>query len=256
MKTYEELANWAMDQVRSSYEFYYVDYRDELSPEQIEALIGGDSDTVQELAWEYVREYLNGCYWDEALDILQRLEDITDPEVWEEHEDEIMDTLRMDLVYAIEDNDQGVSTLDLCRNTSPIQVMVPVIDEDEAEWGSDRTPDQLLGALELPCNEVNRTEARVLIDHSPADMGMAYIQFEVRPEALIYPDFDRLIVKNPKVVYGNPSTGGVWDSHSLDIFKGLVVYANIYNLLPDNAWGYSVEEIYGRNFYPTTMKVM
>lgn len=256
MNTYEELAAWAMDQVEPSYEFYYVDYSETLSPEQIKALIDGDPDTAEELAWEYASEYLNECYWNEALDILDRLENMVDPEVWEEHEDEITDSLREDLIYAIEESDNGVSLAVLCRNTAPVQVMVPVIDEDESEWGSDRTPDQLLEALGLPCNEANRADARVLIDHAPTDLGMAYVQFEVRPEALIYPVNDRLIVKNPKVVYGNPFTGGVWDSHSLDIFEGLVVHANVYNLLPATAWGYSVEEIYGGNYYPSTMEVV
>lgn len=256
MNTYEELADWAMDQVQDSYELYYVDYHDELSQDQITALIDGDTDRAYELAWEYSHEYINDMAWDEAMNILDRLKDMVDPKVWEEHEDEIMDTLKVDLVIAIEQNDQGVSLGDLCRQTAPIQVMVPVIDEDEAEWSTERTPDQLLGALGLPCDEAHRTEARFLINEAPTDMGMAYIQFEVRPEALIAPDFDRLIVKNPKVVYGNPFTGGVWDSHSLDIFKDLTVHVNRYTLLPDNAWGYSVEEIYGRNYYPSSMVVM
>ena len=256
MNTYEELETWAMDQVQDSYELYYVDYHDELSQDQITALIDGDTDLAYELAWEYSREYVNDMAWDEAMNILDRLKDMVDPEVWEEHEAEIMDKLKVDLVIAIEQNDQGVSLVDLCHNTAPIQVMVPVIDEDEAEWAEQRTPDQLLGALGLPCDEAHRTEARFLINEAPTDMGMAYIQFEVRPEALIYPDFDRLIVKNPKVVYGNPFTGGVWDSHSLDIFKDLTMHVNRYTLLPDNAWGYSVEDIYGGNYYPSSMVVM
>lgn len=255
MKTYEELADWAMDQVQDIYELYYVDYRDELSQEQIQALIDGDTDRAYELAWEYTQEYRSDQAWDEALDILDELQKIVSDDVWEEHEDEIMDDLRVRLYEAIVENDQGVSLLDLCRNTAPIQVMVPIIDEDEAEWNTERTPDQLLGALKLPCNEVNRTEARFLINEAPTDLGMAYAQFEVRPEALIYPDFNRLTVKNPKIVYGNPFTGGVWDSHSLDIFKDLVMDVHVYELLPDNAWGYSVEEIYGENFYPSTMEV-
>lgn len=256
MNTYEELADWAMDQVQDSYELYYVDYHDELSEEQIQALRDGDTDRAYELAWEYTQEYRSDRAWDEALDILDELQKIVSDDVWEEHEDEIMDTLRMDLVYAIEGNDQGVSLLDLCRNTAPIQVMVPVIDEDEAEWADQRTPDHLLGALKLPCNETNRTEARFLINEAPTDMGMAYAQFEIRPEALIYADSKRITVKNPKIVYGNPFTGGVWDSHSLDIFKDLVMDVHVYDLLPDNAWGYSVKEIYGGNYYPSSMVVM
>ena len=256
MNTYEELETWAMDQVQDSYELYYVDYHDELSQDQITALIDGDTDLAYELTWEYSHEYINDMAWDEAMNILDRLKDMVDPEVWDEHEDEIMDKLKVDLVIAVEQNDQGVSLGDLCRQTAPIQVMVPVIDEDESEWAEQRTPDQLLGALGLPCDEAHRTEARFLINEAPTDMGMAYIQFEVRPEALIAPYFDRLIVKNPKVVYGNPFTGGVWDSHSLDIFKDLTVHVNRYTLLPDNAWGYSVEDIYGRNYYPSSMVVM
>lgn len=256
MKTYEELADWAMGQVQDSYELCYVDYRDELSDDQIEALIDGNPDLAMELTWEYTQEYRSERAWDEALDILDELQKIVSDDVWEEHEDEIMDTLRMDLVYAIEENDEGMSTLDLCHNTAPIQVMVPVIDEDDAEWADQRTPDQLLGALNLPCNEKNRTEARFLINESPTDMGMAYVQFEVRPELLLAPDTPRLTVKNPKVVYGNPFTGGIWDSHTLDIFKDLTMNVPMSKLMKDDAWGYSVEEVYGDNYYADTMEVV
>lgn len=256
MNTYEELETWAMDQVKPSYDLYYMDYDDELSQEQIEALINGNVELAEDLLWEYTHEYISDRAWDEALDILDKLKDMVDPEIWEEHEDEIIDDLQLKLYEAIMQNDEGVYLEDLCRQTESIQVMVPVIDEDEAEWESERTPDQLLGALDLPCNEAYRTEARLLIDHAPTDLGMAYIQFEVRPEALIEPDFNRLTVRNPKVVYGNPFTGGVFDSHSLDIFKDLVMDVRVSDLLPANAWGYSVEEIYGGNYYPTTMTVV
>src|SRR5699024_104194 len=172
MNTYEELETWAMDQVQDSYELYYVDYHDELSNDQITALIDGDVDRAMELAWEYSHEYINDMAWDEALNILDRLKDMVDPEVWEEHDVEIIDKLRVDLQIDIEHNDQGVSLVDLCHHTAPIQVIVPIIDEDEAEWNTDRTPAQLLGALGLPCDKAHRTEARFLINEAPTDMGM------------------------------------------------------------------------------------
>lgn len=219
----------------------YVDYRDELPDGQVRAMIDDP------FGWEFDESYLDWeseAFWEGADYAAEEMVHNYDPR--DEEEQATLEENAWEIVEGVKDwliiNNTSSPFTELARQTPDATIMVPLIDEDNAEWGDDRKASQLLSVLGT-ADESYYNKARDLIANAPTDLGMAYIVtkvrvadlMEVRPGATV-------TVNDPTVVYGNPFTGGVYSED----FTGLRFTAPIESILPDGAWGYPVEEVWGR----------
>ena len=219
----------------------YVDYRDELPDEQVKAMI------VDPFGWELDESYLvweSKACWEGANYSAEEMMRYYDPR--DEEEQATIEEEWEDIVDGVRDwllvNDTSSPFLELARQTPDATVMIPLIDEDNAEWGDDRKASQLLSVLGTT-DESYYNKARDLIANAPTDLGMAYIVARVRVADLVegVNPGDTLTVNDPTVVYGNPFTGGVY----AEDFTGHVFTTPVESILPDGAWGYPVEEVWG-----------
>lgn len=218
----------------------YVHCSDELPDEQVRAMI------ADPFGWELDEDYLDWeseARWEGAKYSAEEMVRCYDPRdeeeqaTIEENWDEIVEGVKDWLM----DNDTSNPFAELARQTPDATVMIPLIDEDNAEWGDDRKASQILSVLGTT-DETYYNKARDLIDNAPTDLGMAYIVTKVSVEDLVdvYPG-STFTINDPTVVYGSPFTGGV---HSED-FIGHRFTAPVESILPDGAWGYTVEEVWG-----------
>lgn len=218
----------------------YVDYQDQLPDGQAKAMI------ADPFGWEIDDDYLDwesDARWEGANYAAEEMVSNYDPRdeeeqaTIEEYRDEIVDGVKDWLM----DNDTSDPFTELARRTPDATVMVPLIDEDDAEWGNDRKASQLLSVLGTT-DESHYNKAQVLMANAPTDLGMAYIvaRVSVSDLAEVNPGAT-FTVTDPTVVYGNPFTGGL----DAEDFTGLRFTAPIESMLPDGAWGYPVEEVWG-----------
>lgn len=218
----------------------YVDYHDQLTDDQVKAMIadpfGWELDDHY-YDWESEARWRGATYSAEemvnAYDPLDEEEQAT----IEDNHDEIVDGVKDWLM----DNDTSDPFTELASRTPDATVMIPLIDEDVADWGDERKASQLLSVLGTT-DEAYYNKARDLIANAPTDLGMAYIvaRLSVSDLVEIRPG-DTVTVNSPTVVYGNPFTGGV---HAED-FTGHTFTALAESIMPDGAWGYPVEKVWG-----------
>lgn len=224
-----------------SKELVFVDRGDELTEEQVEFLVRNDLEGFYESLWDWESE----VRYDAAHYLAQEAMDATEltdeeQEVFDEHCWDIKEMLTESLL----DYDESDVAEELARHTLDVTMMIPLIDEDDTEWGEERKASQLCEALGTRDEGHYRT-AKELISEAPTDVGMAYIVVDVSVVDIYNGHLQKgtVTVDNPCVVYGNPMTGGVWAAN----FKGLKFTAKSSSMMLDGDWGYGCEEVWGCN---------
>lgn len=248
MSNFDNMLEIATDAIPNSTRLTYIDYQDHLDDEQVELLVEGgnifeDSDLGDFIAEQSTAEAYN--YAEEALDVLRgRFEDDEESLEWiDDNELDLEEYLRDEAL----DRDNSDPVADLARNTPDVTLMVPVIGEDDTEWGSNRKASQLVAALGSREESHYRT-ARELMAEAPTDLGMAYIAFKASVSDFVGGNPGGTVeVTDPVVIYGNPFTGGVWDAQ----FKGLTYRIDASEIMLDGSWGPTLDDVYGGYIFPS-----
>lgn len=233
--TFENVVEKIKREANIGSQVWYPDYRDELPDAAVRALVENDMEGFYESGIYEVDICARECAEYDALQAAARA-DLTEEELefYELNEWEIIE----EVVWAILEADTTDYALELARRTPDARVMVPLIDEDHAEWGSERTGAQVIEALGGGEERI----ADLLVGEAPTDLGMAYIVADV-PVADLYRALGRDDVvfrfTDPEVIYGNPFTGAVWDAR----FEGVTIETR--EIMLDGAWGYPLDEVYG-----------
>ena len=243
MYSFEDMLNQALEVMPEKTHLAFVDYDDQLSDDLVKDLIEGRDlyEDAEFMDWIFENE-LHGARYeiDRCMDYLRGLYDMDDEALeWiDENEFELEDYLR-DEARDRDDSDAG---RELASRTPDVDLMIPLIDEDHAEWGDERKASQLMAALGT-ADERYYWLSRDLIAEAPTDLGMAWIVFKASVVDIYDGKFEKGTVKitNPTVIYGNPFTGGVWDAR----YQGLTYHGDASTIMRDGAWGYSLDTIYG-----------
>ena len=247
MYNFEDMLNQALEAMPEKTHLAFVDYDDQLSDDQVRGLIEGREvyedaelmDWISEIEMYGARYEIDNC-----MEHLRSLHD-EDEEALEwidENEFGLEDYLRDEA----HDRDDSDAVRELARRTPDVELMIPLIDEDNADWADERKATQLMAALGTT-DERYYWITRDLIAEAPTDLGMAWIVFEASVEDIYDGKFKEGTIKitNPTVIYGNPFTGGVWDVS----YEGLTYHGDASTIMRDGAWGYSLGEIYGGHYY-------
>lgn len=97
-----------------SYSLIYIDYRDELTDDQIQSIIKGDIDDACDSIDENIIEFLT----DSAYTVREEVEEEILKDVATNEDDVLDDETREELLYMIEERDDSQPFSDLVRNTS------------------------------------------------------------------------------------------------------------------------------------------
>lgn len=225
--------------LKDEYDLIYVDYDDELSKEQTRALAGGDWDEFWSLTWDWEGEarWTGADY--EMEDLIRKLES-DNPELLDaidEHRDELEEYTRDEIM----ERDSGSWLDQLIDRTGPIDCMLPLIGEDDAKWGEERNPLDILKALGVDETPKNIALAEEVFYNAPTDLGMAWVVFPMELRDLMRSDSEPITVDKFIVCYGNPFVGGYWSV----VFKGHKIDTYRSEIMFDGDWGYSLQEVYG-----------
>lgn len=248
MFNFDDMLNTALEAMPTNPSLGYIDYRDELSNDQVEAMIKGESleEDPDFTEWIYMNKYESASYYvDDCMDHLRKeFADNEEASEWiDDNEDVIKEYLEDEAVY----RDDTDLLHDLAANTPDVKLMIPLIGEDDTDWSDERKASQLMAALGTT-DERYYWPTRNLIAEAPTDMGMAWVVFEASVVDIYEGRFKQGTIKitNPTVVYGNPFTGGVWDA----CYEGLTYHGDASTIMRDGSWGYTLDYIYGGFVFP------
>lgn len=227
--------------LKDEYDLIYPDYCDELSEEQVRALASGDWDEF----WALTRDWESEARWNganyEMEDLVCELES-SNPDLLEaidEHRDELEEYAR-DIIM---DRDSGEWLDELISWSAPLDCMLPLIGEDDAKWGEERNPLDILKALGVDETPENIALAEEVFYNAPTDLGMAWVVFPMGLRDLMRSAPEPITVNKLIVCYGNPFTGGYWSvvfkGHKIDTYRSEITF--------DGDWGYPLQEVYGTN---------
>lgn len=240
-RMYKELTAKIDELLKDEYDLIYVDYRDELSEEQTRALVDGDWDEFYDLisAFEGDSRYEGATY--EVEQLMRELES-DNPELLDaidEHRYELEEYAR-DIIM---DRDSGEWLDQLISQASPVDCMLPLIGEDEADWGEERNPLDILKALGVAETPENVKLAEELVNEVATELGMMWAVFPMELRDLMKPYHEPVTIDEAIVCYGNPFTGGYWSV----VFKGHKINTHRSEITFDGSWGYPLHEVYGTN---------
>jgi hypothetical protein len=233
-------------------ELVYVDYRDQLTTEQVAALVRGDWETLD----EQVSEWSGPASWDGAVEVVRDLakeivrrwerEDGVDYEdllaEWEQSDEE------MSAIDMAQSRDESDPIADLARNTGDVllRLSIDTLDEDAAFGDEDEpTAERLLDRLGFEHSPANLSAAWEILDNAyyPGCVLMGYALVAVDVEDLYRLPLDgKVTITGPHVYLGNPFAGSGMASGP---FEGTLTFDRTDLRTDRDAFGYSWTEIAG-----------
>lgn len=243
------IADAIIERLDESYDLVYVDYRDEMSDEQVSALVRCDFETLDESRWEWesdnryesakhiITELVNDLAREWELDGGDLNEILSD-------ENEEWDRVR----FEIEERDKSDWPKQLARNTGSVLLRLQVIDEDASYSYEELKPRRVLKDVGLRATRANvENMQRTLNECSPeysilmgywiagADVADIY-ELPNDPETVIE-------IENPYLYLGNPYAGSGFISPRP--FEGTIRVKRGDLRTDRDAFGYAVDEVYG-----------
>lgn len=225
----------AIERLDKSYELVYVDYRDELSDEQVAAIVRGDIDSL----WESIDEWENESRWEGARYVIG---DTFSDEEWESLTRDEQEEVRV----AIEERDSSDVIGQLIRHTSDPLLRISCVDEDRAWSFEPVTPDEVLAQVGLEATEHNvKAVDYALANASPEFsvlMGYWIVSVDL---ATLYaaPEGATVTIENPHLYLGNPFAGSGFITE--EPLEGTVTVPREELRTDKDAFGYAVDEVYG-----------
>jgi hypothetical protein len=230
----------------------YVDYRDELTTEQVAALVRGDTDALNESVWDWS----GSSSWDGACDLVDELARET-VKRWERETGDELDWLldewpssdeRMSAIDMAQSRDVSDPIADLARNTGDVLLRIPIetLDED-ADFGSIESPlaEDLLDRLAFARTPGNLSAAWEILDNAYYPgcvlMGYALVAVDVQ-DVYRLPLDGKVTITGPHVYLGNPFAGSGMASGP---FEGSLTFDRTDLRTDRDAFGYSWTEIAG-----------
>ncbi len=250
-RTLEQLYVEAVEDLQREYELVFVDHCDQLTDEQLDALVEGDLETLLDQLSEFE---MNSR--DRALDYIVRDAVGSVIRRWELEGgadctwfgDAFLDSpFEDELRNEITERDKGDWVRDLIRHTSNPLLRIVAIDEDNAYSHEEIGPIELLVRIGIePSDENVKTIRDVIANASPEfSVRMGFWIAALDLEKLYdLPDGTKHIdLINPYFYFGNPFYGNGFVSNEPLIGT---VRVHLSHLRTDsNQFGYSIDQIYG-----------
>jgi hypothetical protein len=250
-RTRKSLADAIIADLSATYDLIYINQGDQLTDEQVDALVAGDDEKLWDLLSEFELdardEGLSSVLTDAVKTVIDRWEredgeDYTDLAAeFEQSEDE--EAVR----EAITERESGDWVKELANGAGDVLLRITALDEDHAYDNEDVTPERALADVGLPGTPGNiEVMADTLAECSPEFsvlMGYWIAGVNVGDLLDLPTEVTHVEIVNPHLYLGNPFAGSGWISE--DPFEGVVTVARDQLRTDRQAFGYSVDKIYG-----------
>ena len=227
------------------FDLVYVDYRDGLEQEQVDAIARGDWEALD----ASLDEWVNDAQFEGACGLLEELvgyvEDVDDG--WDRSilEDWLHTTEASEIRLEIMERDTSTPLEDLAAHSGNVLLRVTAVDEDDAWQWEPIEPVDLLERLGLPLSEKNLSEAADCIANASPEYGvcMGYwlIGVYVRDLLPLMSYEGKLRVTDPGFWLGNPFAGSGYTAN----FEGEVIIDRADLRTDHDAFGYGWEDVVG-----------
>jgi hypothetical protein len=242
------------------FELVYVDYRDGLEQEQVDAIARGDWEALD----ASMEKWVNDAQFEGACQLLEELVGYVEDEDdgWDRSvlEDWLHTDSAAEIRFEIQERDTSAPLEDLAAHSGNVLLRVTAIDEDDAWSFEPIEPTELLARLELPATEGNLSLASSIIDNTSPEYGVAmgYWLFAVNVRDLIpLMSYEgKLRITGAHFWLGNPFAGSGWADGP---FEGEVVIDRADLRTDKDAFGYSWTEVVGGtspSYYESKIEVV
>lgn len=250
-RTVKKFLAAAIAALDDKYELVYVSQGDQLTDQQVAALVENNHEKLWDLTAEFEMENRdNGI--DAAIEsaVNQVVSDWErqDGEDYSDLRDRFMDSEHLEsLREAISERDEGDWPRELASATPDVLLRINVLDEDDAYSHEPVEAAEALTRVGLPVNDSNlRIMRETLANASPEFSSlMAYwiVGADVEAIYLMPSDTTDVLITNPHLFFGNPLAGSGFISE--EPFEGVVKVAREDLRTDQAAFGYGVDSLYG-----------
>lgn len=247
-----QVADLLISRLDDKYDLIYIDRGDQLTDEQVAAMVAGDTEKL----WDSISEWESDARWygikyvigELVSDLRREYEDDEDAlEAIDEFNDGGED--RDHVCDEIAQRDSGQWFTDLVNATPDVLLRICCIDEDHAFAFQPVDPPQVLGLLDgIEMTDENlKVVADALLECSPEFsvlMGYWVVGADLGEiNNLPVGDGERVQITNPYLYLGNPFAGSGWISEEPLI--GTVTVDRDDLRTDKGAFGWSLDEVYG-----------
>lgn len=257
-RTTEQMRDALLSHLDEKYSLVYVDYRDELSSDQIDLLARGD----WEAFWESNMDWESSARWEGAkYEYDELVKQYLDDD--EEAIEFASSNYREEVIEAIMDRDYSDPCRELARHSSDVLMRVSITNEDTAWAMGQESPeaDAALATVGLPITPKNiEVMNSILAETNPYYSGAIASLIFAAPVDWLYDlptDEDAVIeVTDPYIWIGNPWQGDGWVNE--EPFEGTLRFKRGDLRTDKDAWGYgwqATSDCYVSG-YEVTLKVI
>lgn len=248
----DQIAELMIADLDKSYELVYVDYRDQLDDEQVEALVANDWETL----WQSTAEWESDSQWESVWQIVEQLRkdlDVTDEE-WDAFREDM--SAFEEVRDEIHQRETGDWVRELAAHTGQVLLRIasPITEDDSLSY-REVHPYELLWRLGLRATRVNLDQAAEIIDNTSTEYSVAMGYWLASVDVVDVYDLtyeaEKVRIKNPGFWLGNPFAGSGWAGQ----FEGEIVVDRSELRCDKAAFGYSWQEVCGcsAGAYPTVI---
>jgi hypothetical protein len=224
------------------FELVYVDYRDGLEQEQVDAIARGDWEALDSSMEDWVNEAQNSGAWE----LLEEMVGYVEDDGWDRSvlEDWLHTESAYDILIEIMERDTSTPLEDLAAHSGNVLLRVTAVREDDG-WSYEAIdPTDLLVRLGLPLVPHNIKLAQSIIDNASPEycfcMGYWLFAVNVRDLIPLMSYEGKLRVTGAHFWLGNPFAGSGWADGP---FEGEVIIDRADLRTDKDAFGYSWTEV-------------
>jgi hypothetical protein len=253
-RTIENLANETIAGLSATYDLVYVEYRDQLTDEQIAAVVRNDLDEF----WELTSEFESDQRWESVQHII-REEGQMVLDRWAAQDDEDYDHLLGELEFTedwerireeIEDRDQGDWPMELAANSGSVllRIAAPELDEDHAYFHEEVSAADVLLKLNMADTDHNLDTVQDALNNASPEFSLIMGYWVVGASVadlyeLLGHGIETVEITNPHLYLGNPFMGSGFVTEKP--VHGTITVPRSALLTDKEAFGSSLDDIYG-----------
>lgn len=236
----QALAKRIIKGLDKTYDLIYVDYRDQLSDDQVAFIVSGDTDKLWESTWEWESDSSHEGTQYVIKEIFENLDD--DERDALDHYD-LTDELTDDLENAIRERESGDWIKQLIGHTPDVLIRVTLLDEDDCFSFEEVAVDAFLTKTGFADTPKNREAAAEVIANACPEfgVGMVSVLASVGVDDIWAMPYDtkQVEITNPHLWLGNPFAGSGYAAE----FEGTVIVAREDLRTDKDAFGYGWQDV-------------
>jgi hypothetical protein len=265
--TLARLKDEVIEDLSATYELVYVSQGDKLMDEQVESVVTGDLEALEESLDEFVGEQTWINSREVADDVASTVLDRWTRESESDDDDEVIEELRFaweasderdEVAEIVQEHDTSQPLRDLARGTGLVLLRIDADNGEDSDfrYDGDDAAEQLLTRLGFEQTPENLKNAWEIVANCCTEVGYLQYLVAVDVESLLdLPEKGKVTFTDPNVYLTNPFAGAGW----ADKLYGTVTVDRADLRTDKGAFGYGWQEVTGGvtlSYYESEMTVV